>query len=170
MMELGQEDAATLYHAYERALKAISEAEPVIWRLRKTPEHDRYLHAHASVIGDILSQLRAPLVLRYPELDDTTHPEGPPDTDLNDEELRTVAALSESQVAFIDSVLLADCTASWRKVASIVGTALTKGPVELKEVPVGFLARRVKKLVESGELDSQGNLDYMGFSEVRLPI
>lgn len=168
MIELGREDAAALYDAYERALKAISEAEPVIWRLPKTPERDQFLHAHTGVIVDILSQLKAPLVRQYPELD-TTLPEGPPDTELNDEEQRTVVALSDSQVAFIDSVLLADCATSWRKVARIVGTALTHWP-EVAEVPIGFFARRVKALVEAGKVESKGNLDYMRFSEVRLPM
>lgn len=169
MIELGREDAAALYDAYERALKAISEVEPVIWRLPKTPERDQYLHAHTGVIVSILSQLKAPLVLQYPELD-TALPEGPPDTELDDEEQQTVLALSESQVALIDSLLLADCAPSWRKVARIVRTALTRGPEELTEVPVGFFTQRVKALVESGRLESQGNLDYMRFSEVRLPM
>lgn len=168
MIELGREDAAALYDAYERALKAISEAEPVIWRLPKTPERDQFLHAHTGVIVDILSQLKAPLVRQYPELD-TTLPEGPPDTELNDEEQRTVVAFSECEVAFIDSVLLADCATSWMKVARIVGTALTHWP-EVAEVPIGFFARRVKALVEAGKLESKGNLDYMRFSEVRLPM
>jgi hypothetical protein len=40
----------------------------------------------------------------------------------------------------------------------------------LAEVPVGFFVRRVKALVESGKLESKGSLDYMRFSEVRLPL
>ena len=47
---------------------------------------------------------------------------------------------------------------------------MAKGPEGLVEVPVGFLVRRVKVLVESGKLESSGNLDYMRFSEIRLPI
>lgn len=167
MIELRQEDAATLYDVYERALKVMAEAEAVIWRLPKAPERDHYVQAHASVIVDILSKLRAPLILQYPALD-ATRPEGPPDTELDDEEERTVAALTDSQIALIDSALLADCAPSWRKVARIVGMALTKGPKDLSEVPAGFLARRVKALVQSGKIESQGNLDYMRFSEVRL--
>jgi hypothetical protein len=169
MTELGQEDAAALHDIYERALKAMEEAEPLIWRLPRTPERDRYLQAHTSVIVGILSQLRAPLVLQYPELD-MALPEGPLDTELDDEELQAVGALSESQVALIDGVLLADCASTWRKVARIVGTALTKGPEELAEVPVGFFARRVRALVESGKLEAKGDLNYMRFSEVRLPL
>lgn len=36
--------------------------------------------------------------------------------------------------------------------------ASSKGRAELREVPVGFFARRVKALVESGKLESDGNL------------
>ncbi|WP_454914446.1 DUF3658 domain-containing protein [Variovorax gossypii] len=99
---------------------------------------------------------------------DTSPPEDLPDTELDEKERLAVAALSEAQVAQIDSVLLADCATSWRKVARIVGTALTKGGEELADVPVGFFAQRVKALVESGKLESQGNLDHMRSSEVRL--
>jgi len=166
MIQLGQADAAALHDVYQRALKVMAEAEPMIWRLPKTPERDQYLQAHVSIIADILSQLKAPLVLQYPDLE-TPLPEGLPDSELDDEEQQVVAALSESQVSLIDSLLLADCAPSWRKVARIVGTALTKGSEELAEVPVGFFAQRVKALVESGKLESKGNLDYMRFSEVR---
>lgn len=99
---------------------------------------------------------------------DTSPPDDQPDTELDEKERLAVAALSEAQVAQIDSALLADCATSWRKVARIVGTALTKGGEELADVPVGFFAQRVKALVESGKLESQGNLDHMRSSEVRL--
>jgi hypothetical protein len=168
MIELTREDAAALYDAYERALKAISEAEPVILSLPKTPERDQYFRAHTGVICDILSQLRAPLVLQYRDLD-TDRPEGPPDVELTDAERRTVATLSEAQVALIDSALLADCAVSWRKVALVVGTALNKLPLELRDVPYGFLVQRVQVLADSDRLESKGNLAYMRFSEVRLP-
>lgn len=168
MIEMDQNDAAALYGIYERALKVLSDAEAMIWHLPSSPERDEYVQAHARVVVDILSKLRAPLVLQYPDLD-TTGPDGPPDTALDDGEERTVAALTDSQIALIDSTLLADCARSWRKVARIAATAKTDGPQELAVVPTGFLARRVKALVQSGQLEARGNLDYMRFSEVRLP-
>ena len=46
--------------------------------------------------------------------------------------------------------------------------------VELSEripdVPDIYYAQRVRRLVAVGELESQGNLEYMGYSEVRLPV
>ena len=168
MIEMDQDDAAALYGIYERALKVLSDAEPMIWHLPRSPERDEYVQAHAGVVVDILSKLRAPLVLQYPDLD-TTGPDGPPETDLNDDEERAAAALTDSQIALIDSMLLANCAPSWRKVARIVMTALATDPGALGDVPTGVFVRRVKALVRSGQLESEGNLDYMRFSEVRLP-
>ena len=168
MIEMELQDATALYDAYERALKALSEAEPAIFRLPKTAVRDQYVQAHACVIVDILSKLRAPLVRQYPQLDTTT-PDGPPDTDLNDEEEQAAAALTPSQVANIDGMLIANCAPSWRKVARVVMSALATDPEALADVPTGVFARRVKALVQAGQLECQGNLDYMRFSEVRLP-
>ena len=38
-----------------------------------------------------------------------------------------------------------------------------------KGIPDLYFAQRGRKLVEAGRLESQGNLSYMGLSEVRLP-
>ena len=37
-------------------------------------------------------------------------------------------------------------------------------------IPDVFYAQRVRKLVEDGHLEAQGNLAYMRYSEVRLPM
>ena len=39
----------------------------------------------------------------------------------------------------------------------------------IQSVPDLFYAERLRKLVQDGKLESQGNLHYMRFSEVRLP-
>jgi len=68
MIEIGREDASALNDVYERALKVLAEAEQVLSRLPQTPERREYLFAYAEIIGDVLSKLRAPLVLQHPEL------------------------------------------------------------------------------------------------------
>ena len=80
-----------------------------------------------------------------------------------------VLALTEEQIAHIDECLLAECGTSWRKVARVAGRLFTKPPEGFAPLPAGYLAQRVQVLVAAGRLDSQGNLDYMRFSEVRLP-
>jgi hypothetical protein len=68
MMEIGREDAEALDDVYDRALKVLAEAEQVISRLPQTPQRREYLMAYSEVIADVLSKLRAPLVLQHPEL------------------------------------------------------------------------------------------------------
>jgi hypothetical protein len=68
VLEIDLEDAAELNDVYERALKVLSEAEPVFSRLAKTPARRDYLLGYAGVVADILSNLKAPLALRYPDL------------------------------------------------------------------------------------------------------
>ena len=168
MIELQREDAATLYEIYERALGALTEAEALLLRLPTSVDQKNFFFAHGEVIGAILSKLRAPLVLQYPELDTVGVDEEPPDTLSNDEAKSLAESLTDSQVRRIDELLLADCVSSWRKVARIVGTALIQAPEDVAEVPAGYYAHRVKCLVGAGRLESQGDLDYMRFSEVRL--
>ncbi len=168
MMEFDRPTAGTLCEAYDRALKVLSEAESFLWNLPDHPEREEYIRAHSNVVAGILSRLRAPVVIQCPDLN-PDRPDGPPDTDLDDEEERLAGQLSEAQIAVIDDALLADCESTWRKVARIVGDALDKLPDDLADVPVGFLARRAKALVEAGRLEAQGNLHYICFSEVRRP-
>lgn len=162
-----QQDAEALYQAYERALGALSEAETLLWNMPKGPARDKLLHAHSDVTTDMLSRLRAPLVVQFPELDTDT-PTGPPSTLLEPDEQEAVSRLTAAQAREVDETLLGVCGPSWKKVASVVGTASTQVCEQLDEIPVGYFAQRVKSLVEAGRLEGQGNLDYMRYSEVRL--
>ena len=69
----------------------------------------------------------------------------------------------------MDRVLLAQSAHSWRKVARIVGMAIGELSERLPNIPDVYYAQRVQRLVAVGELESQGNLAYMRYSEVRLP-
>ena len=64
---------------------------------------------------------------------------------------------------------MADVSTQFRKVARIVGIAMDANRDSIPNVPDIFYAARLRKVVEEGLLISQGNLDYMRFSEVKLP-
>lgn len=168
MMEFERQAAETLYKAYEGALGALSEAESVLRGLPESSEREDYIRVHTGAVIAILSKLRAPLVIQFRDLD-TERPEGPPDTELDGDQQAIVAGLTAEQVALIDGRLIAECSTSWRKVARVAIPIVLEPPEGIAEVPDGYLARRVQVLVASGRLESQGNLDYMRFSEVRLP-
>jgi len=92
-----------------------------------------------------------------------------PDGDLSPEQQRLVDSLSKEQVHLIDATLLDHCLPRRRKVAMVV--ALTMGAIgqQFPGIPDIFYSQRIKELVFQGLLESFGNLDYMRYSEIRLP-
>ncbi len=92
-----------------------------------------------------------------------------PDPPLSAEEAALVSHLTDAQVAAIDSALMSHVTSRERKVAMIVGLAMSSLPNRVSGIPDLFYAQRVRKLVADGRLVAEGNLAFMRFSEVRLP-
>jgi hypothetical protein len=95
-------------------------------------------------------------------------PDDEPDGPLSAEQAQAVAQLSPEQIAAIDQALLAHADRRWRKVAYLVGSAMMHSE-RARGIPDIFYAQRVAHLVASGLLQSAGNLEYMRYSEVRLP-
>lgn len=167
-LPISRELAAKLYDVYERALGVLGEAETIIFDALEGQARAEYIEAHSKVVVGILAKLRAPLVIQYRDLDTEIH-EGPPDTLLDADEQAAADRLTAEQIQRIDDALLSDCARSARKVARIVGSAWLQLRDELRDIPMGFYAQRVKAIVAAGKLESRGNLDHMRFSEVRLP-
>jgi pimeloyl-ACP methyl ester carboxylesterase len=92
-----------------------------------------------------------------------------PDPPLSSEQSLRVSRLTQEDLWEMDQVLLAQASQSWRKVARIVGMTIGELSDRFPNVPDIYYAQRVRHLVEVGKLESQGNLAYMRFSEVRRP-
>jgi hypothetical protein len=92
-----------------------------------------------------------------------------PDPPLNPEQAKVAASLSPEFVARIDAELLSHAKPRNRKVAMLVGMAMGNSQVRVPGLPDIFYALRVRELVAKGELVAEGNLNFMRFSEVRLP-
>jgi hypothetical protein len=163
-----KEIARELVTACESASAALTAAEAVICRMPPGEERSQHMQVLAGLFADLLGQLRAPAVRQYPDLASVESP-GEPDTILDSDEEAEVSRLSPRELELIDEALLAGCAACWRKVARVVATTMTSIDRQFQDIPDGFYARRVIELVERGKLQSQGNLRYMRFSEVRLP-
>ncbi|MBL8182430.1 MAG: hypothetical protein JNL64_12560 [Blastocatellia bacterium] len=104
------------------------------------------------------------------ELFDETPPEIPEAIgSLSDEQQARVDQLTSEELNLIDDSLMADASVHWRKSARVVGTAMAMNRDTIPNVPDIFYAQRSQKLVEKGLLSAQGNLNYMRFSEVKLP-
>jgi hypothetical protein len=88
---------------------------------------------------------------------------------LTAEQEAKIAQLTESDLNEIDDCILSNATTQWRKAAMVVALAMNALSDLFSDLPDSFYARRIQKLVAQGRLDSQGNLEFMRFSEVRLP-
>jgi len=103
------------------------------------------------------------------QLVETSDEDPEPDPPLTEEQQARVDQLTAEELQMIDDALIADACSQFRKVARIVGTAMMATEDSIKHIPDLFYASRVRKLVEEGRLVSEGNLEYMRFSEVKLP-
>ncbi|MEK7854836.1 MAG: DUF3658 domain-containing protein, partial [Acidobacteriota bacterium] len=97
-------------------------------------------------------------------VNETPEPEWPP----TEEERAQIDELTAEEIEKIDEALLANASTQWRKVARVVGTAMMANSGIVPPIPDIFYAERVRELVAAGKLESQGNLEFMGYSEVRL--
>jgi hypothetical protein len=93
----------------------------------------------------------------------------PPDTSMTAEQEAIAGSLTAEMVARIDGALLSHARVTPRKVAMLVGLAMSDPQVRVPGLPDAYYAIRVKALVARGALLSFGNLDYMRYSEVRVP-
>jgi len=92
-----------------------------------------------------------------------------PDPPLSPEQEAVAATLSDDFIRKVDLALLSHANTSWRKAAMLVGLTMMEAELRVPGLPDLFYSRRVRRLVEAGLLEADGNLDYMRFSEVRLP-
>ena len=93
----------------------------------------------------------------------------PTDGDLTDEQAKIAASLTPELIEKIDECILSHATVSERKVAMIVGLTMMDTSIRVAGLPDLFYRDRVKTLVTRGLLLAEGNLNRMGYSEVRLP-
>ncbi len=87
---------------------------------------------------------------------------------LTPEEYEIVARLTESDLQEIDKLLMSNASRHWQKVAMVVGQTMMDLRTRYENISDIFYPQRVRKLVKEGKLESQGNMAYMRFSEVRI--
>lgn len=93
----------------------------------------------------------------------------PSDGEMDAEQSQVAASLSPELIERIDARLLSLVIGRNRKVARVVGAVMSDKALRVPGLPDLFYRDRVKLLVEKGLVVAEGNLDYMRYSEVRLP-
>jgi len=92
-----------------------------------------------------------------------------PNPALTAEEQSAVAKLTAADLQVIDAAILANSSNRWLKVARVVTSAEDALSNSYPDLSYVFYAQRLIRLAEEGRLESQGNLEYMRFREIRLP-
>ena len=85
------------------------------------------------------------------------------------EEQSAVAKLTAADLQVIDAAILANSSNRWLKVARVVTSAEDALSNSYPDLSYVFYAQRLIRLAEEGRLESQGNLEHIRFSEVRIP-
>jgi hypothetical protein len=86
---------------------------------------------------------------------------------LTAEQEARIAQLTDTDLNEIDNCILSNATTQWRKVAMVVALTMNALSDLFSDLPDSFYAIRIQKLVAQGRLTSQGNVEFMRFSEVR---
>ena len=93
----------------------------------------------------------------------------PPNPKMTAEERAIVDSLGGEIVNKVDEELMSHARAHNRKVQMLVMLAAAIPEFHELNLPFQFYVERVRHLVNEGRLVAEGNLDYMQYSEVRLP-
>ena len=88
---------------------------------------------------------------------------------LSAEEQSAAASLTPEDFAYIDSAIISCASPRWQKVAMVIIRTIGKLEQRYPVFSSAFYVQRVQILADEGRLESQGDLDYMRFSEVKLP-
>ena len=164
---MDRETAQQILVALEQALAGLDNAYVAIQKIADDDERKALSLALAQSVSEVMQKLRAPMVLQHPELEPKEL--GEPDDVVDEQDKAMVSRLALDDVERIDRCLLAECARSWRKVARVVGFAATALKDEYPELPLAYYVQRVASMARAGSLEAQGNLQYMRYSEVRLP-
>ena len=90
-----------------------------------------------------------------------------PDQELSADHIELISTLSEKEIKNIDQVIYSHTSSSWKKMARVAGSAVLELKDNYKGVPDLYFAQRIRRMVNEGALEYQGNLESMRYSEVR---
>ena len=93
------------------------------------------------------------------------------DPEMTSEQRNRVSSLAAQEISDIDGALRSAVSTSWRKMARVIGSAMMEPRVShIKQVPDLYYAERLRKLVESGEIEALGDTYSMRYCEVRFSV
>lgn len=160
------QDPANLTAAVECARIALSLALSEIAALPLGAERDARLKGIATILVGSSEEAWAQAIEQCPDL---AHAKPIPDAQLDALEHEAVSRLKASDIEVVDSTLVANSTETWQRATRVIGHTLVDLNNQFPGVSLGFYAQRIAALVQRGELEAQGNIEFMRLCELRLP-
>lgn len=133
---------------------------------REEPDVCHRLGRIGRAIG-LIREIQEPIFKKHPELRPPPPADYIPDPDMTEEEIEATSRLSSKELDGMDEAILLEADDRYLKVARIVVRAADNWAGPAESVPYAFYVQRIRRLIEKGALESQGDLRYMRFSEVR---
>jgi hypothetical protein len=85
------------------------------------------------------------------------------------DEKAAVRRLTDEELELIDTTILNSVRHDWQKLAMVCFRVHEKLCARFPVFSYSLYAQRIAFLADQGRLEAQGDLDYMRFSEVKLP-
>lgn len=155
----------------EHLKAALEHIDSAISEIFKVPHEEASELYNIGLIGraaGLISEFQRPIFNRNPQLKPPLPDDYVPDGKMSENEEAFVSMLSSEKLKEIDEALLSYAGKYFSKVAMLVSQMRSNKNIHIDGVPAVFYSQRIKYLVENGFLESQGNLDIMRYSEVRL--
>lgn len=152
----------------EKLLIAVENLDQAASEIHNLPLEPANQHIRG--IGEALAnvfQIQHEIYRQRPDLQPDFLGNEEPDSDLTPDQKKLIEQLTAKETQTIDNALFVNTCDKWRKVARVVGSTMMSLPCRVEGIPDVYYSLRVQKLVEDGALDSQGNLSFMRYSEVR---
>ncbi len=159
----------SLIKLLSEALEKLETAFGEVLELSREKRDQNYDIENVGMAIGLIRKFQKPIFKRRPDLKPPPPKDYVPDPPLTKEQIEFVNKLNEIDIKRIDKALLSNTCKYWRKVARVVGTTMLELSENIPGIPDVFYAQRIQHLVEEGKLESEGNLAYMRYSEVRLP-
>jgi Protein of unknown function len=153
-----------LLEKLQLAQDVLNDAAEIISQIPLEPKKDNLMRL-GEAFGNIAFIERQIYKIK-PELEQADDIE--PDSALSSDELTAIKRLSTEELKTVDSFIIENCKKEYRKVAMVAGTAFLHFKDIFTDLSPIFYSERIKILVSAGILESEGNLNYMRYSEIRL--
>ena len=151
------------------AIESLDSALTEVFELSHKGSQELYQVGKLGKAIGLLREFQSPIFEKHPEFIQAPPWQDELELILTVKQQESVSKLSEEQLKIIDNALLSYANKRFQKVAKIIATFITESNLHLSGIPDIFYAQRIEKLSSKGLLESQGNLKFMRYSEVREP-